>query len=513
MMDLLDIFGIIAFIIMLVLCFGGSFYIFLTFSNKDEKDTPGIKLIRIQIIISLGILLFLPITLLMDFLTQAKIKGLDFYFNFDLADFPRYCFLISTFVVMVNQCILNFYSNKKKELKSRIISTLIFTGVLILIYCTSVYIVHNVFKNIDNGATVITVQVANFIKSESNRHYMKPPKIEKLIISENITFMSSLCIPLLVLSVFFYSIFAGSAFGFFPLKLIDSYFYGATLPDPEDHVLAKRYLFEETKNIVEKGKTVYALRHEVMITEEDDPKLDLKKDILKTKVLEMKENVYEYKKICDYYNDVENILEKNPLMDLGILILGIISIIISILLISHAILSIKDKNIIMETFFGTIFDQSSIFAYITLLLISYYVIISVVFSAFQFSTMFSFLDFYPIEINKTWTDTFLKSLNIGILSYLGFLGNINKSVPIFFSFLRYNLFFIRFLQNIRYIRELFRYKFGNYSFILFFCIAVFISFFMKKGKILLKEKVIKAKKEINKQRLLMEEAKNPKTTK
>ena len=513
-MEVLDIFGIIIYIVLFILCYGAAFYIFLVFSNKQEVPTPGIKMIRFQIILSLAYLLYLPFLFILDFLSKGELKSLEFYFNYQMPKFTRDVFMVTTFIIFLNHCMLKIYSCKKKTLKSKILTGMINPLIWLTVYFASVYVIYSGIQKVDTSANMISIQVTNFIKSESNRHYLNPPLEENLIFSENITLFSSFCIPLLLLGLFANSIFFGSATGFFPLRLIDSYFYRPTLPDPEDHVLAKRYLLSETKNIAEKGKMIYALRHEIMINVEGDPKkIALKKRILKSKMLELKDIVYEYKEICQYYDDVENILERNPLKDLSVLIIGIVISLISLLLVAHVTLSIKDKRFILEGFLEFLFERSSLYLYSFILLISYYLIIGVFLSIFQFSSMFAFLDFYPVEINKTWTDTFLINLNITTIAYIGFLSMINTSAPIFFSFLRFNVFFIRFAVNIKYISYLFKFKVGRYLFILFFFTAVFISFFMKKGKVLLREKVKILKKDIDKQRFKMEEAEKLKNEK
>ena len=506
MIEILDIFGVVFICLFTIASTFLSYYILSKYSHKREKEYPLKKITRAIIIIGMVAISLIIVLLPIDFLSVSEERNIRIGLNYNFTYLWQILFILLIGIFFINNFFIEFYRSDQEGLKRIIFAfkkpAFYFLGFI------SISVLYSFLISIRKDAVMLSTSISSFNKSDSSQIII--PEMQQVDITYIFKgeFFEALIMPFFVLATITMCIVGGASLAFFPIELINTYLYRPLPPTAEDIVYAKNCLLKNSEEMIKNGKDIY---DEIRKTEINDitnkRQLKMTHKILNNKMHELKRKHFEYQKIYDHYQKIDNLIQQDPLYYLTNLILGIFFGILSLIILSHVLLTITNIQIILNGILTMFKDINHIFLFFFFFLLCIYLIICILSSQYKISLMFSsFIVHHPFKINNTWVDTFLVNNNIIILSLVGFICLIYRSCPVF-NYTNTMFFFRDVMINLRLIRMFYRSKIPQFIFLLFFFMSIFISFFMKQGRTLLYEEIDQFKIYLNEEKTMLKNEK------
>jgi hypothetical protein len=265
-----------------------------------------------------------------------------------------------------------------------------------------------------------------------------------------------------------------------PIKMITYWLKRPRQPDADEIVMSKLILKEETNKSIEELKKLISKKEEIEKLKSnknyDRITVNTKINQYQKDLLLCQESLINYEKMRATKQRRHDILEENPLKYFASLIAGCFSIFLSLLIITHSILMIFQKYIVLETFFVILQKLGMIPAVIGYVLLSFYLLFCILSGYEQLSFMFpQYLGYNQMKINRTWMDTWLIIANILIPGSWAVTTYLLKALPYFLSFLRGGQLINSFVTKIEYIRPFFKYNIFYVLMVLFFVFGLAVN--------------------------------------
>lgn len=404
----------------------------------------------------------------------------------------KFTSIVILVVFFINIFWSGYYGNKTAEtILDRLVSGITKLGIILGLYGAFVLIIYYFASTVTQRFDYNVVKYDSFHFSESDDIFVPDMKTYTRTYGANAAFLLVCLVPLVLIGSICYAIFAGAGMALYPITLILSYFNQPTKPSAEEYVLSKKVLIASSEMLLNKAREAYDLRHDLDLNPVTNPvEKKMKLQVLNDKVKEMKYDLADYEEVFLVFKQQDNILEVNPLVYLGNLIMGIVFGLISVLFFAHTFLSVRGFYVILESFFGFLEGLTSLIALFVFLIISIYLGIAINKAAVKLSGMLgALLDTGPFKLNGTWTDTFLLNNNILLFSFIGMIVYFMMNCPTYFRFLAAQLIFGRIITKISFVNGIYRFQITDYLFIGFFIIGIILCLFSKSGKAILDEKV------------------------
>jgi LMBR1 domain-containing protein 1 len=264
-----------------------------------------------------------------------------------------------------------------------------------------------------------------------------------------------------------------------PLSLIMAWMKRPRQPEADEIVMSKLILKEETNESIKKLKKLIQQKEEIekMNMNENHDKVTIRTKIAQYQkdLLISQENLIRFEKMRTTKQRRHDILEENPLKYVASLIAGIISIFLSLSLITHSVLMMFNKPIVLESIFGGLQSMGMVTAILGYVIISFYLLFCILKGFEDLSFMFpQYLGYNQMKMNRTWMDTWLIIANILIPGSWAVTAYFLKSLPFFLSFLRGGQLMNSFVTKIEYIRPFYKYNIFLGFMVIFFILGIAI---------------------------------------
>lgn len=395
-------------------------------------------------------------------------------------------------ILSINTFCLGYYGNKTAEnIIQRIGSGTINLVILLVVYGGVVAIIYFFAGTLKFTFTLETTLPSQLKLSELAVVWTPIVATYSRTYSTTTAFLLCLITPLVLVGSITFGVFAGAGMAIFPLELIFSYFNQPTKPNAEEYVLSKRILLQSSERIIAKIRETYDIRRDLDINPITNPvEKKMKLKILNEKANEMKNELQEYEEVFLVFKQQDNILDNNPLVYLGYLIIGVLFFLISILFVVHTFLSLKGYYVLLDGVFNYLAGVGSLLALIVFIFISIFVGLSILKASIKLSGLLgSILGILPFKLNATWTDTFLTNNQILLYSLIGMIMYFVTFMPIFLRFMTSVVIFSQVIAHVSFVNAIFTYSIPEYIYMLFFLIGVVILLFAKSPKAILDEKI------------------------
>lgn len=241
--------------------------------------------------------------------------------------------------------------------------------------------------------------------------------MESIVLQVNIgTFLAGF---MAFIGWFFFAVFGGIGLAALPLDLILTFVNRPRHMDPTEFAEAQQSIRERVNDLVTVGEE---LKVEIEGKEEEGEK---KKSWFgggpsresKKIMNEFRKAVFLLEKdVEDFQNCSENYNKTNPLIPFAALLLGILSIIISICwIVQIAIYVFPEEPIhpFLNDYFAWFDNWFPLFGVLTVAIFATYLLFCAIKGCFKFGLRFLFFTLHPMEVNKTYMSSFM--FNIGLV--------------------------------------------------------------------------------------------------
>jgi len=303
--------------------------------------------------------------------------------------------------------------------------------------------------------------------------------------------------PFVFLSQLAFAVFGGAGLALLPINFIYAYLHRPQQPEPESHVLSKKVLRDTTDALIAKGRQIYDLQRDIQLnTSESAEELRNKKNAIKSRMQELKNDLIEFEEIFEQFDREDNFLDNNPLVYICYLILGIVFGYISLLLIVHASMTAAGIYGVLEWVFLKVSKFNNLVSMAMFLLLAVYLWSVSLYGSVTLTYLLSWaLGTHPAKANGTWSDTFLLNINLGLYGTMGMILFMLNYCRNYLRFLDANTLFLTIISRIRVLHPLKKGLVFGYIMMLFFLTAFFVSFFLLTSRANMQEKVEKQKRE------------------
>lgn len=375
-------------------------------------------------------------------------------------------------------------------------------GILLSVYAGCAIVVLKVFGKVNYRVDLISVGIGVLDSSESNTMLEVEMPLDKKTMYGPVDWVAASVTPFVVLASLSFAICGGAGFAFLPLELIDRYIYRPRLLEPDEYIVARKVLVDESSAVIARAKEAYELERDLQLMNPNETKkINMKKQLLKRRRYDAKRAFIEFEEMLeDYYAD-ENVAETNPITSYVYLITGIVFLVFSGVLMLHTFVSINGMTGVLE--FTLIYIESSswqgclgLFLFILLYLGG-----ALLFGSFKVSQIVSYqIGSNPVRHKKTYANTFLLHINFCLCGFFGIGLYLVRFTPRYMRYIQFDFFFNRVVVRTVYIHYIYRFKVFEYVLVLSFLISIYVSFFINNGSFALREKIKALKLEIQSQK-------------
>lgn len=489
-MNILNIIFIFCFVVLSIGVLITSFFVYIYFSHEKEKKFPGLKTMIACIILSIFLsfmcTMLVPFDMLSDFKSDSPTTwGL----HFDMDSIWKIVMVISVTVFVFNFFWLKYYrfstpfsdQPENFNLKARVIEG--FKRLFIVGCIATVVLLPASFFFGGRVRVTYEIQTASpeqFLFSQNHGPIEIENKIgwytSRYAPSKSVGFTA----PIVAYGSFLLYVIGAFGMAAMPVGLINYWLKRPKQPDADEIVMSKLILKEETHKSIEELKKLVVKKGEIEKLK-SNPNHD--KTTVNTKIgqyqkdlLLCQESLINYEKMRATKQRRHDILEENPLKYFASLIAGCCSVCLSLMIVTHSILMIFGKSVVLETFFGVLQSIGMVPAVVGYVVLSFYLLFCILSGYEQLSFMFpQFLGYNQMKYNRTWMDTWLIIANILIPGSWAITTYLLKALPYFLSFLRGGQLINSFVTKIEYIRPFFKYHIFYVFMVLFFVFGLAVS--------------------------------------
>ena len=472
-MNILNIIFIFCFIVLSIGVLITSLYVYVFYSHEKEKKFRGLKSMISSIILSIFLsfmcIMLVPFDMLSDFKSESPTTW-GLHFNMDLI--WKLVMIVSVLTFVANFFWLNYYRYSNPfspdkndfEFKARILyafkQIFIYGGmaVLVLIPASLFY-----GARVRITYSIQTATPEQFLFSQNHG----PAEIDNLTDAITSRYAPSRSVaftaPIVAYGSFLLYLIGAFGMATLPLSLITVWMKRPRQPEPDEIVMSKLILKEETIDSIKLLKDLIKKKEEIekMNANPNHDKITVQTKIgqYQKELLICQENLIRYEKMRTTKQRRHDILEENPLNYLAALIAGCFSVVLSMILITHTILIMFNKYVVLETFYGMLQRVGMVTAIIGYVVMSFYLLFCILKGYEQLSFLFpQFLGYNQMKINRTWIDTWLIIANILIPGSWAVTAYFLKATPYFLSFLRGGQLMNSFVTKVEYIRPFYKYN-------------------------------------------------------
>lgn len=375
-------------------------------------------------------------------------------------------------------------------------------GVLLSVYTGCAIVVLKVFGSVNYRVDLLSVGIGVLDSSESNTMLEVEVPLEKKTMQGPVDWVAASVTPFVLLASLSFAICGGAGFAFLPLELIDRYIYRPRLLDPDEYIVARKVLVDESAAVIARAKEAYELERDLqLINPNETKKIGMKRQLLRRRRYEAKRAFIEFEEMQDDYYADENVAETNPIVSYVYLVAGIVFLVFSGVLMLHTFVSINGMTGVLEYILIWIESKSWQSCLGLFLLILIYLGTALLFGSFKVSQIVAYqLNSHPVRRKKTYANTFLLHINFCLCGFFGIALYLVRFTPRYMRYIQFDFFFNRVVVRTVYIHYIYRFKVFEYALVLSFLISIYVSFFINNGSFALREKIKALKKEIQAQK-------------
>ena len=367
--------------------------------------------------------------------------------------------------------------------------------IIIGMYFTISFGIYFAFDRRDIPIKLYVNNIGNFHLSRSNVLVSKHTYPRQISVTSDIC--SCMFAVFSSLSFFWFVILGSAGFCFYGAEFLKKYIFRPSLPEPEELVLAKIVLRENSQDIIKESRMVYSIKEDLRLRKYKMKICEAqnKTKIMRKKMVEIQERSIMLKEMIQIYKRQSKFDEENPLVLLSYAVLGGLIYLIGFIFFVNNFYLLNDLHFYSDGIYYFIRSYLGTGIFYILMLIVYFVILMAIVTGYlKMSQLIpnSLLRYHVIKEDKTWTDDFLKTCNILMISSLGTLMAFVKQ----FSVMVFNTKTYELLNNT--YSNVFPFSFfvntyyGNLLFLVFFSVGFIFVFFeispIRKLRMLIKEK-------------------------
>lgn len=499
-MDILNIIGVISFILLSIGILLISFYTYVFFSHEKEKNFPGLKASIAGVILSVFVsflsMMLIPFDLISDFHDSGNSNN-GIHFNMDLI--WRLVMMTSVSLYLYNMFWLWYYKYSDPYAidkdawmtKKRVLYALKYLSINVAV-ALMLIIPASIFWG---GRVRITYKV----QSAKASQMMFAQNHAQADLGNNLLFLTSryspswivaTTAPLVAYGSFLLYIIGGLGMATLPFSLILSYMRRPREPKPFNMVMSNRALKEISQANIDELKRLIELKKEIERLKQkrgyERVTLRRKTRDYQSKLVKCQETLINYEEMLDTKRKRHLILEENPVKYLSSLIAGVVATFFSLLIVSHTLLMSFGSFVIFETYFDTLQKLSLVVAVLGYMSLAIYMLFCVAKGFELLSSVFPHhFGYNQVKINRTWMDTWLSLVNILLPGSWAVVAFFLKATPGFLSFLKAGQIVNSFVNKIEYIRPFYKYNIFNGLLLMFFVIGLLMNY----ASVLEKEKL------------------------
>ncbi len=295
----------------------------------------------------------------------------------------------------------------------------------------------------------------------------------------DIKIFSAFAAPFVFISSVVFAVTGGVGMAILPLALIQRYLDRPVAMTAQQEVLTRKILLNESEKAIKLAQKIREVERDMKIVAKSDKTGRFKlRHKLQRKHNEAKEAWLSFEEMWEAFHRDYNILNSNPLLSWGALILGIFFLVLSLLFVLNALLSMFGVYVIFEWILNRTKEQFFFFGVLTLFLISLYFCLGIMAGSVQISRYFhGFLNSFPIRKNRTFIHSFFFLINVMILGIFGMTIHVIGALPFFLRFSEFDYLFNRLIMHIRITQYMYKLKLFEVVFVGLFLLTV-ASYFM-----------------------------------
>lgn len=522
-MNILNIIFIFCFIILSIGVLVSSFFIYVFFSHSKEKNFKGFKLTIANIIASIFIsfigVMIVPFDILSDYQSDSP-STMGLHFNMDFI--WKITMILSVSFYLINIFWLAFYrysnpfNNDKEDMEYK---NRIFAGLksMMFVVCVSLCILipGSLFYGgkirISYKVQTVTPDQLLFAQNKT------PTKISNLIELFTFKYRPSKSIafaaPMIAYGSFLFFIVGAIGMAALPMSLIGIWLKRPKEPKPDEMVVSKIILKEDTLEVIEKLQSLIKNKKEIekmLISEDADRQvINAKKENYEKGILECQERLIKHEYMRTTNQRRHQIETENPLKYFSALIFGVLGGVMSLAVVIQTVLIPFNEFIVLESLFNYLKKTNLILAIAMYIFISIYLNFCILkgFEVLSF-LMPGYLGYNQIKTNKTWLDTWIIITNILIPGSWAVMIYFLKATPDFLSFLRGGQIMNNFVTKIEYFRPFYKYYIFNVLMVIFFIVGIALYFSIGSRKEYLDEKIAEIKQTLKNNQLEYQKREN-----
>jgi hypothetical protein len=291
-----------------------------------------------------------------------------------------------------------------------------------------------------------------------------------------------------------------------PMSLIGVWFKRPKEPKPDEMVVSKIILKEDTLQVINKLQLLIKNKKEIekMLVGPDGDKqvINAKKQNYQKGILECQERLIKHEYMRTTNQRRHQIETENPLKYFAALIFGVLGGLLSLLVVVQTVLIPFKEFVVLESLFSYLKHTNLVLAIAMYILISIYLNFCILkgFEVLSF-LMPEYLGYNQIKANKTWLDTWIIITNILIPGSWAVMIYFLKATPYFLSFLRGGQIMNNFVTKIEYLRPFYKYYIFNALMVIFFVVGIALYFSIGSRKEQLDEKIAEVKQSLKNNQL------------
>lgn len=496
-MNILNIIFIFCFIVLSIGVLITSLYMYVFYSHEKEKKFRGLKSMISTIILSIFLsfmcIMLVPFDMLSDFKSDSPTTW-GLHFNMDFI--WKLVMILSALTFVANLFWLHYYRYSNPfspdkndfEMKARILFSFkkLFTYGII---ATVILVPASFFYG---GRVRITYA----LQTATPEQFFFSQNQESVDIDNQVDYFTSLytpsksvgfTAPIVAYGSFLLYLIGAFGMATLPLSLITAWMKRPKQPEADEIVMSKLILKEETNKSIEKLKELIKQKEEIekMNSNRHHNRVTVRTKIAQYQkdLLICQENLINYEKMRTTKQRRHDILEENPLKYVAYLVAGCISVVMSLILISHTVLIMFNQYVVLETVFGALQRMGLVTSILAYVILSFYLLSCILKGYEHMSFLFpQFLGYNQMKMNRTWMDTWLIIANILIPGSWAVTAYFLKAVPYYLSFLRGGQLMNCFVTKIEYIRPFYKYKIFYGIMLIFFIFGLAVNLSASGGE-------------------------------
>jgi hypothetical protein len=432
-----------------------------------------------------------------------KRRGEKFGFDLDLTYIWEVATYISIVLTILNMSAYLYYrmviSESKKIEILRIGLIVVFPCIVYLITFGYTYVFEPspVWK-----LKLLSIDASSFEVSHSNNVYHSTVSTTKIEITADMGLFVCFLLPMVLVGSYLFSIFAGAGLGFLPVRIINEWLNTPVKPNPLDHVLSRRILLDENKDLIRRSKETRDILDEmkmgIYINDQNSATMDAK---YKKLLFKLKRDLIDYEKRFQVWTYEDKMTKNNVLKSSSMAIAGVCTAFTSFIIVLHICFSFMGIHDILQSIILKLEKYSNVLSLFLFGSIMGYIVISMAYGTSRMSYILSgVFDSHPMKLGATWSDTSLLVVCIILPGTIGMLAFVGSYIPEYFRYLSINELYIKVISKLPLMRFMIKVQVFGYLLVFFFMFGVFYELFLENGKMALMKRVLKKKEAIEKNR-------------